>query len=127
MKWTLLFLMLISSLTAFTSERLLTPAQEKKVLRTIDDLCGDTWCEGDYNFRFNSFTCEKTTSTCELNFQFIKTDDEGEKETYSPEQVCRFENIKKFQQLMDGQWSLNEDFYSAVSECIWEKEKTVEF
>src|SRR5436853_412785 len=28
----------------------LSPTQEKIALKLIDDICGDTWCEGDYNF-----------------------------------------------------------------------------
>ena len=35
----------------------ITAAQERVVLRLVDDLCGDTWCEGEHAFRFRSFTC----------------------------------------------------------------------
>jgi hypothetical protein len=35
----------------------LTGAQERIVLRLVDDVCGDTWCEGDHAMRFRSFTC----------------------------------------------------------------------
>lgn len=35
----------------------ITPAQERVVLRLVDDLCGDTWCEGDHAFRFHGFAC----------------------------------------------------------------------
>lgn len=34
-----------------------TAAQERVVLRLVDDLCGDTWCEGDHVLRFRSFSC----------------------------------------------------------------------
>jgi hypothetical protein len=34
-----------------------TAAQERVVLRLVDDICGDTWCEGDHAFRFRSFSC----------------------------------------------------------------------
>jgi len=125
MKFLLLTALLVSS-SVYSSE-LFTSAQKKQVLQTIDNVCGDTWCEGDYNFQFNSFSCEKQTSTCELNFQFIKTDDNGENPTLSTEQVCRFENIKTYKQLMENKWSLNDDFYSAVTDCIWEKEPAVTF
>ena len=35
----------------------LTAAQERVVLRLVDDVCGDTWCEGDHAFRFRRFSC----------------------------------------------------------------------
>jgi hypothetical protein len=35
----------------------ITAAQERVVLRLVDDICGDTWCEGDHAFRFRSFAC----------------------------------------------------------------------
>jgi hypothetical protein len=31
----------------------LSAAQEKTALKLIDDICGDTWCEGDNNFAFS--------------------------------------------------------------------------
>src|SRR5690349_15526407 len=35
----------------------LSPAEEKIALKLIDDICGDTWCEGDNNFAFKALTC----------------------------------------------------------------------
>ena len=35
----------------------LTASQERVVLRLVDDICGDTWCEGDHAMRFTGFTC----------------------------------------------------------------------
>jgi hypothetical protein len=126
MKFLLLSALLLSTTPVFSAD-LFSMAQKKEVLQAIDGICGDTWCEGDYNFRFNKFSCDKATSSCELNFQFIKTDDKGENETFSAEQVCRFNNIKEFHQVMDSKFSLNEEFYSTLTDCIWEKEKAVHF
>ena len=44
----------------------LTTAQERVVLRLIDDACGDTWCEGDHAFRFLRFTCHTERTGCVL-------------------------------------------------------------
>jgi hypothetical protein len=33
--------------------------QRAIVLKTIDNRCGDTWCEGDYEYDFNTFTQNK--------------------------------------------------------------------
>ena len=42
---------------AVTPRTAITSAQERVVLRLVDDICGDTWCEGDHAFRFRSFAC----------------------------------------------------------------------
>ncbi|MGZ3807498.1 MAG: hypothetical protein ACXVCE_05390 [Bacteriovorax sp.] len=128
MKRYILISVLLTTTSAFAnlSNELFTTAQRQDVLRSIDDVCGDTWCEGDYNFKFNDFTCMQSTHVCELNFQFIKRDDNDLK-TYSPVQVCRFEKITHFGQLMENKYSLTDSFYEALTDCIGQKEKRVEF
>lgn len=44
----------------------LTSAQERVVLRLIDNACGDTWCEGDSAFRFRRFSCHSYRGGCVL-------------------------------------------------------------
>lgn len=126
MKFIMLTALIFTSFSAYSASPF-TSSQEKTVLKAIDDVCGDTWCEGDYGFRFNSFTCDKTTSTCELNFQFIKREENDEREVLSAEQVCRFKNIKTFSQLMENKWGLSDKFYDSVSDCISARESKVEF
>ncbi len=104
----------------------LSTTERKNIVRMIDNVCGDTWCEGDFNYRFNDFACDKTTHVCELNFQFIREEDEKSK-TYSTEQICRFENIKEIAQIVESKFSLTDDFYSSVNDCINEKESQVKF
>ena len=118
----------VASTSSFanSSKELFTAAQRKEVVRAIDDVCGDTWCEGDFNFQFNDFSCDKKTFACELNFQFIKSDNTV-KGTFSPVQICRFENIKEFNQVMDTKYSLADSFYEALTDCISEKEDHIEF
>ncbi len=105
---------------------LFTPEQNTTILRTIDNVCGDTWCEGDYNFKFITFSCEKEMSTCHLNFRFIKSEND-EDQILSPIQVCHFKNIKSYDQVMEGHHSLNGDFLDRISDCISNKESSVKF
>jgi hypothetical protein len=44
----------------------ITTAQERVVLRLIDDICGDTWCEGDHALRFTRFSCHSKRASCLL-------------------------------------------------------------
>jgi len=54
----------------------LDKAEQKTVLTAINNICGDTWCEGDYNFDFQSFACFANAdgTNCELNFVIIDTE-----------------------------------------------------
>lgn len=128
MKTILLTMAVLSSSTLFanSSTELFTVHQRKEVLRAIDNICADSWCEGDYNFNFKDLNCNKLTKSCELNFNFISTDDNNV-EKYSALQTCQFKNITKFDQLMDSKFSLNDEFYDLVNNCISEKEDNIQF
>ena len=58
----------------------LSPREEKTVLNLIDNICGDTWCEGDNNFAFERLTCRAGAAdapdggTCTLNLRLIPQD-----------------------------------------------------
>ena len=47
----------------------LSTAQSRTVLKLIDDICGDTWCSGDYDFGFRRLTCATAARTCTLTLQ----------------------------------------------------------
>lgn len=125
-KYILLLLILIAD-TAFSkgADDLFTSTQKNDILRQIDNVCADTWCEGDYNFKFNEFTCDKERKTCELNFQFIKYDDNNT-EILSSIKFCHFEKIKSYRQLMESKHQLNENFYDDLSDCISDLEGSLE-
>lgn len=118
-------LFLASSIYAKDSNQLFTKKQNEQVLREIDNICGDTWCEGEYNFEFINFSCKKSTLSCELDFKFVKID-ERDNNIYSQIQSCEFENITKFTQLIDASGDLTEVFYHNVSSCIHELEENVQ-
>jgi hypothetical protein len=120
-----------TNLFASNVRDLLSVQERKIVVHAIDNICGDTWCEGEYNFKFNDFTCDKMTHACELNFLFIKSDegrnDNRKVETFSPVQTCIFKNIMNFNDVMENQYSLNEKFYESLSDCISNKEGGIVF
>lgn len=119
-------LILTSPVFAKGTDDLFTQKQTDEVLRTIDNVCGDTWCEGDYNFDFTGFSCKKSTQSCLLEFHFIQIDD-NDQEQYSPKQTCQFEQIKEIGQLLEDDGELNWNFYEEVTDCITELESSVEF
>src|ERR1043165_2452596 len=56
----------------------LTAAQQATALKLIDDICGDTWCEGDHNFRFDRLVCQEgcrdRPGSCEMTFRVFSYD-----------------------------------------------------
>jgi hypothetical protein len=119
-------LLMTSAVFAHESNELFSPTQSNEVIRAIDDVCGDTWCEGDYNFKFINFSCNKLAKSCDLSFHFIKSDEQSV-ETYSPVQVCHFQNITNFKQIKDSKYSLNDNFYEELTNCIDNRQNEVQF
>lgn len=100
--------------------------ERKEVLRSIDNVCGDTWCEGDYNFKFKNFSCNKLNKSCYVSFHFIKSDEQSV-ETYSPVQFCHFNNITSIKQVQESKLALNDHFYEELTNCIESLESQIEF
>jgi hypothetical protein len=102
----------------------LTKRQEATALKLIDDICGDTWCEGDHNFSFDRLECRQGCAgqlgSCRLTFRVFSYDTDLETgPTYT--RSCRTENFAGFDSLVStsGQHqSLAPDYYDALTQCI---------
>jgi hypothetical protein len=98
----------------------LSPAQAKTALKLIDDICGDTWCSGDYNFGFRRLSCSRVAKTCTLTLQvFPRAGVPSQKQSYW--RSCKTSGFEGFSSLVDtagnGYQSLHEDYYDALTEC----------
>ena len=106
--------------SAGLAENALTVAQAKTTLRLIDDICGDTWCDGDYDFGFRRLACSKAAHTCTLTLQAFPVDGPHS----SPQSYwrsCKTPGFTGFASLvttLNGFQSLNDDYYDLLSECI---------
>jgi hypothetical protein len=102
----------------------LTKAEEALVLKAIDDICGDTWCEGDHNFSFDRLECVKGcgghAGRCQLTFRVFSYDTDLETgPTYT--RSCRTPGFTGFDSLVEtfGDYhSLRPAYYDALTECI---------
>ena len=99
----------------------LKPAQEKLILQLIDDVCGDSWCEGDHNFKFAKLKCSFTARACTITLDIIDPKD-GAKPQRDFWRSCKMTNISAFNAMIDtapnGFQSLGDDFYGKVDACI---------
>ncbi len=99
----------------------LSAAQSKTVLRLIDTICGDTWCDGDYDFGFRRLTCSQAGKTCTLVLQAFPI--EGVKSSQkSYWRSCKTPGFNGFALLVNtapnGYQSLTDDYYDVLSECV---------
>jgi hypothetical protein len=100
----------------------LTAAQSKTTLKLIDDICGDTWCDGDYDFGFRRLTCAKSAHTCTLLLQVFPR--EGvTSSARSYWRTCKTSGFTGFASLVNtaqsGYQSLQSDYYDALTECMF--------
>jgi hypothetical protein len=114
----------IGEVVSFHDEGLLanalTRTEINAVLRVVDAVCGDTWCEGDNDFRFRHLFCESSAGTCSLMFQTAARD--GTSPPRWRWQMCRTSGFTGFDSLVDtspggNQW-LTDSYYEALTACI---------
>jgi hypothetical protein len=83
------------------------------------DVCGDTWCEGDYDFRFRRLTCREADATCHLRLEVLPRDGAAGRPAW---RSCRTGGFNGFDSLVatdpSGYLSLQAEYGAAISECI---------
>ncbi len=111
----------VESQSEALSVNALSAAQTKTALRLIDTICGDTWCDGDYDFRFRRLTCNTVSKTCTLTLQAFPVEGVlSSKRSYW--RSCKTPGFTGFASLVgtaaNGYQSLNGDYYDALTECM---------
>jgi hypothetical protein len=97
----------------------LSRAEAAMVLDAIDDICGDTWCEGDHDFRFRRLRCEPRTSTCSLFFLMFP---HGTAPTFASWRTCKTGDYAGLASLVEtdarGVVALTPAYYETLTTCI---------
>ncbi len=111
----------VGSASEALTKNALTRAQSKTALSLIDRICGDTWCDGDYDFGFRKLSCNKRGKTCTLTLQVFPR--EGVPTTRASYwRSCKTGGFTGFASLVttapSGYQALQDDYYSALTECI---------
>jgi len=78
-------------------------ASELNAVDLVNNLCGDTWCEGPTNYNFTSLVCINTT--CQLSFTIMNCDD-IEKEGTTGSVILKNTTMSDFYPTIDNE--LNE-------------------
>jgi len=97
----------------------LTHEQEARVLKLVDDICGDTWCEGDDDFAFRKLACDSRCGTCVLGFQIFPREGSAAPRAWHS---CKTSGFSGFDSLVvtaaNGYQSLAPTYYDALTACI---------
>lgn len=107
----------------------LSPAQEKLVLKLVDDICGDTWCEGDFNFFFAKMKCSFAAKSCTITMKIIEREDGTGATPRELWRSCKMRGVAGFTSMVDtapnGYQSLDPAFYDKLTTCVDKLEKTI--
>lgn len=102
----------------------LSRQEQATVLKLVDDICGDTWCEGDHNFSFDRLECQKgcggRAGTCKLTFRVFSYDTDLESgPTYT--RSCETSGFIGLESLVRTQGTfqqLQPAYYDKLTDCI---------
>lgn len=123
MKILIVLLMLVLGSVAHAEnpgrEELFSPQENNRIVRAVDYICGDIWCEGYYDYKFIDLSCDKNNHDCDLRFQFKESFDDRRVEL-SPVQVCHVDGIYSFDQVMRDERYLNFEFINKLNGCFEE-------
>jgi len=108
--------LLLSSLA--NAADFLSVREERVILRSIDMICGDTWCESDYNFHFNKLSCNTNNKSCILDFDFVLWPDEDLPAPTPNPAKCEIEKVASYSDFVDSREHLNDGVYDQISDCI---------
>lgn len=99
----------------------LTSVQKNQLLTSIDNTCGDTWCEGDFDFSFDSVNCSKEKHSCTFTFDLLwywDLDDDldyNQRQEQAPRHTatCTLYGYDRYDQMM-------ESVSARYSDLVWE-------
>ena len=114
---------------AATAKEFLSAQEKKDALGAIDGTCGDTWCEGDYGYRFKDMSCDSILKSCQVKFEMIdgaksELASIGETAEYIASEgtkhsvACTIKNLSKASDILAPRRELTEGFYTSLTNCI---------
>ena len=110
----------LSSLALAQTE---TPSSvtEAAALYEIDTICADSWCAGDFNYRFDALTLDEEGAT--LSFALFPWGIPSE----AVQGTCSVPEYTSYEQMVSADGFLYGDFYSELSACLNAAENKFEF
>lgn len=95
----------------------LNDSQEQQALLAIDNICGDSWCEGEYDYKFQKLDCNADHKLCILDveaFEWVGFDKKQLVEAKS----CLIENVGGIEDIVKNEM-LKIKVYEQISDCLY--------
>lgn len=118
MKTFLITLLLMSS--GAQAAPILSESEQDDLLQSIDNICGDTWCEGDSNWSFDAMRCDSEKG-CVLDLTMKPYDFEEDQALSSRPFQCQlpgFTDKSSLVEITSRGLQYTQALYEAVSDCI---------
>lgn len=112
-KYIIILLVIILSRTTISNQN------DTIALKLIDNICGDTWCEGEFNYRFNHIEFLAASNHTLLKFEIMIND---EKRFKTQCKIQGFSNFKEITDIVHNRPKITDEFYDELNKCITEKE-----
>jgi hypothetical protein len=98
-------------------------AETATILKAIDNICGDTWCEGDYSYRFAKVILDTDRNSTRVLFTMsinypTEIDSSAVILSQKFDVSCDVSGYSSFASIMENNDQLNWDFYTSLTECI---------
>lgn len=127
MKNLLLTLVTMIALPAFAGAKAPQVSPEETIRKAIDNICGDTWCEGDYRYSFASVTLDAKANQFTVDFTMTPylddetvLDDEDVSAIVKPgaSVQCIVKGYSDASVIVGSFGQLNDKVYDALSKCV---------
>ncbi|MBT6325171.1 MAG: hypothetical protein HOJ35_04325 [Bdellovibrionales bacterium] len=98
---------------------------ESLVLETVDNICGDSWCEGDFDFEFLEFKLSESEKQAKLQFVLI-LETNGQYLIHTAK--CNLKGYTKISEIIEketryNRYNLTDRYYEELSLCIADEEE----
>jgi hypothetical protein len=103
----------------------LSLADQKAVLFQLNQICGDTWCSGDWEFTFKKIVCKLDLGTCTWT-AMIQPSVPVARPVPVYWRSCKVSGVHAFSDLVNtaanGYQSVNWSYYEASTDCVFKIE-----
>ncbi|MBC7533921.1 MAG: hypothetical protein H7318_20330 [Oligoflexus sp.] len=114
------FLGLLLASSAAHAAPLLSKIEQEDLLLSIDNICGDTWCEGDSNWSFDAIRCDSETG-CVLDLTMKPYDFNEDQILFDRPFQCSLPTFTAKTSLVEKTirgLQYTQGLYDALSHCI---------
>lgn len=106
-----------------------TASDGERIRKAIDDICGDSWCEGAFDFRFQQVVLKPEKNETQIFFRMSQQypvrldwrDGQGFKAQINQrfyDVSCLLPGYSTYDSIMQSEYILRWDVYTTLTQCI---------